>query len=350
METKCNRNKVESIRNKIGYQHSFVIESRGLSGGICFLWKDHVEVELLTYTQHHISLKVSAEGEQSPYLLTGFYGFPDAARRAASWELLRAIKPSVNLPWICIGDFNEILHSYEKFGAADRPFRMMEDFRTAMEDCALREVPFQGDFFTWSNKREGDSFTKEKLDRALGNQAWFDCFPDCHISTLAAQCSDHAPILLLLSCENLTRASGSRPFRYEASWFLRDGCEEVIKRAWGNTLLQHSRIKESMQGLKRCSEELTQWSKATSQSTKHVIQSKRNQIKQLQSTNRGDRNAEIYQLKREVDTLMEEEDLRWKQRAKQQWLKEGDRNTKIFHKCASQRRKSCIYFHSACQL
>lgn len=48
----------------------------------------------------------------------------------------------------------------------------------------------------------------------------------------------------------------------------------------------------------------------------------------------------INNLKRLVHSLMEQEEVRWKQRAKVEWLQNGDRNMKFFHTCANQRRKS----------
>lgn len=38
--------------------------------------------------------------------------------------------------------------------------------------------------------------------------------------------------------------------------------------------------------------------------------------------------------------LLEKQDIYWKQRAKQFWLREGDQNTRFFHKYASTRRSS----------
>lgn len=49
--------------------------------------------------------------------------------------------------------------------------------------------------------------------------------------------------------------------------------------------------------------------------------------------------ADIKKTQEEIDVLLEQEDLRWKQRAKQSWLHRGDRNTKLYHAWPNQRRK-----------
>ena len=70
------------------------------------------------------------------------------------------------------------------------------------------------------------------------------------------------------------------------------------------------------------------------------IQSKRNALSLLtQQDSSGEWSVEIRALRRELNELLDDEELFWGQRAKAHWLKEGDRNTKYFHAHASDRRK-----------
>lgn len=49
-------------------------------------------------------------------------------------------------------------------------------------------------------------------------------------------------------------------------------------------------------------------------------------------------------VKKNLEALLDQSDLMWRQRAKTDWLQGGDRNTKFFHACANARKKSNFIF------
>jgi hypothetical protein len=60
------------------------------------------------------------------------------------------------------------------------------------------------------------------------------------------------------------------------------------------------------------------------------IKNKTKALAELQELDGLKHNEAIKALQQEIDTLMEFEDTRWKQRAKQSWYRDGDRNTPFF--------------------
>ena len=99
------------------------------------------------------------------------------------------MKGNHNLPWILIGDFNEILFSHEKEGGNNRPQGYMQAFRQALNDCDLEDLGFSGDIFTWRRGR-----IRERLDRAVANEAWTTMHPGAMVQHLDFVRSDHRPI------------------------------------------------------------------------------------------------------------------------------------------------------------
>jgi hypothetical protein len=57
---------------------------------------------------------------------------------------------------------------------------------------------FSGDFFTWRNKQTtGDTYIREKLDRAVANPGWRVKFPLMQVRNGDPYHSDHRPVVVL---------------------------------------------------------------------------------------------------------------------------------------------------------
>ena len=110
--------------------------------------------------------------------------------------MLRSLSTRFTLPWVCIGDFNEILYAYEKQGWLDRLERKMLGFRDTLDFCKLKDLGYNGYPFTWCNWRPGNQNVWIQLYRRVATIDWILRFPSSRIHHLDAFHLDHKPILL----------------------------------------------------------------------------------------------------------------------------------------------------------
>ncbi|CAB4309818.1 unnamed protein product [Prunus armeniaca] len=148
-ETRSSLVAMEKIRNKLGFRQSIV----------------EVDIRALYFSPHHIDVKVQVLGVHGKWWLTGFYGHPVTSERYKSWELLGKLGLASSLPWVCLGDFNEILVAHEKLCGAVRNERQMQNFRQAIDSCGLKDLGYTGLKFTWW--RNGPEDIRMHLDRGL---------------------------------------------------------------------------------------------------------------------------------------------------------------------------------------
>ncbi|XP_041011395.1 uncharacterized protein LOC121255185 [Juglans microcarpa x Juglans regia] len=118
-----------------------------------------------------------------------------------------------------------------------------------------------------------------------------------------------------------------------------EGYESLIKRAWKGSLQSGSKADVTRRGLERCRYQLREWYNISRISHQRALNIKTDLLRSLQASNTGLDNDHIRVLQKEFDASLEEVDLKWCQRAKQKWLKDGNRNTKFFHKCASVKKQ-----------
>ena len=136
-----------------------------------------------------------------------------------------------SLPWLCIGDFNEVLRPDEHEGVGERSNAQIQHFRDAVDVCMLLDIGYSGRFWTFEKKVRGGSYTKVRLDRALANTDWRARFPLADLTHLTAASSDHIPILMRLNREQPSSRQ-PRPFRYEVMWEGHESWSDTINSAW----------------------------------------------------------------------------------------------------------------------
>ena len=108
VETQLQKSRVEGLWTMLGYDFSFRVGCTGRSGGLCIFWKNSFEVAIKNYSEYHVDAWVMEPGKEQ-WRLTCFYGEATRSLRYKTWETMKRLRGESTLPWLCIGDFNEIL-------------------------------------------------------------------------------------------------------------------------------------------------------------------------------------------------------------------------------------------------
>lgn len=182
---------LKSLRGKMGFAGCVCVPMERNSRGLGVFWSYSLQVNLRHYSYHHIDAEVLVPNMAESWHFTCLYGYARAEDKIHTWNLMRTLGRQSPLPWLVVGDVNEVLCSEEKFGGLRRQDGPMLRFREALVDCNLEDMGFIGSRFTWSNK-----YTKEHLDRGLSSFDWRELFPHFRVITLPPSDSDHSPLLV----------------------------------------------------------------------------------------------------------------------------------------------------------
>ena len=335
-ETKMSDKRAQDLRWRFGFSNAFGVKSEGLSGGLCLYWNKESKVSLKSFSKSHIDVFVhnNRVGDVE-WRFTGFYGNPVRTRRKLNWDLLKFMRREFNNPWICAGDFNEVLHSTEQFGGNMRQEWMMEGFRDATEYCRFDDLGFYGLPYTWDNRQHGDRNIKVRLDRALGDDKFAECFDNTIVNHIQCTESDHCALLIIVrQSEWIDEGMEGKPFLFENAWTRHDRYTQVVEEAWQVDVPNLQGVYDALGGVRG---KLQRWSKDEFGSVKKQLKTMRARLEELRSNSlRSGPSREERKLMARISELLSREASLARQRSRAQWLKEGDRNTSFFS-CKSKR-------------
>ena len=93
----------------MGFDCIFVVSRSRRTGGLGHFWNNSIKFELLNYSQYHLAAKIDGVGPD-PWRLTLFYGEAQIPERYKTWDTIKGLAATSNLPWIAVSDFNEVLN------------------------------------------------------------------------------------------------------------------------------------------------------------------------------------------------------------------------------------------------
>ena len=111
---------------------------------------------------------------------------------------MRYLRREFDNPWLCAGDFNEVLCALEQFGGNDREEWMMEGFRDTVDYCQMTDLGYAGLPYTWDNRQQGNNNIKVRLDRGLGDDRFMEAFDNIAIQHAQTTESDHCALVILI--------------------------------------------------------------------------------------------------------------------------------------------------------
>ena len=196
------------------------------NGRILVFWKeDRVLLEVIEKTDQIIHCLVTCKISAKKFHLSFVYAFNSRMGRRPLWDNICRFNSSSGMPWMLMGDFNNILSIEEKANGIPATSYEMRDFKNCCYEAGISDLRSSGVYFTWTN----NSIWK-KLDRVMVNKNWvheglqaqarFD-FP--------GNLSDHSPCTVSLFDEEY---QGATPFKFFNMWAKHDKFLEIVSNTW----------------------------------------------------------------------------------------------------------------------
>ncbi|GLT87099.1 hypothetical protein SLE2022_051990 [Rubroshorea leprosula] len=311
-------------------------ESIGASGGLLCFWNK------VNFTKTGDStgdgyLRITGEWgiQKVKYNLVNVYGPNDRQKRLKLWDELRIMITEEGGRWLIAGDFNAIRCLEERRGRiGESPD--MKDFDGFIQSAGLIDIKMVNRRFTWYRP---DGTAMSRLDRVLMNAEMYSMGVEWVQQGLKRNISDHCAIVL----KKRTVDWGPRPFRVLDAWQLHPNFKKVIEQKWSAMEVEEFAGYKCKQKLKKLKEFLKGWNQDEfgDMEAQYEQAVKKVELVDLKNEDFDLDDYEILQRQEGFQNMwdiLRKREVIWKQKSRSKWVREGDANTRFFHRIANGRK------------
>ncbi|KAL2225254.1 UNVERIFIED_CONTAM: hypothetical protein Sindi_3094700 [Sesamum indicum] len=341
LETRVRLNNVMHIQSFLLPHWKWFVDYSSVGNRIWIAWDENiVDVHILDSADQFIHCRVTNMADNEAVIITVVYGASEVIDRRNLWTALETLSQQCSdIPWLVGGDFNAVRDLNEVCGISGDIRMATEEFNSGILEAGLIPLPMQGEWFTWHNCSTSMRSLWKRLDRILINDRWLARFPSAYYHSLTPRTSDHSPLVLH---GDIQQHNGGM-FRFDN--YLAHSPEFIhnVQNIWHHEIvgIPMYAVTRKLKALKPVFR-LQRRNKGDLTMNVQLAKGFLDEAQQLVSS---DRQNELYLLLEHCCRVVyakaaKLEQIMLQQRAKMQWMKDGDQCSRVFFRKIAQRREA----------